>query len=149
DAFAKLKIAEIKSTMKGQVPGFGDTDLTVEDTFQLPTKFKKVLTGKSFGQEVRISWAIEGDKFWFREGDKPAMDFDLKGKPGAAGQSHPLSVLESLLAGATKDQQLALLKDVKVDGGTLLVVEHQPSGQPSLTLYVDKETGLLTKTKQK
>src|SRR5437870_2881714 len=68
-AIAKLKTAYVKSTLKGTLPKLGLTEMTMEDTFDLPNRFRKALKAKIAGQDLAVTWAINGKECWYKENE--------------------------------------------------------------------------------
>jgi hypothetical protein len=145
DGILRLRTATVKYTFKGTLPGLpvaGETDITVEETYQLPRQMKKVIVGKQGDMPAKITWAIDGDQWWSLGGDGKVhvqkWDKDLE------SQLRTYLVLEKLAMLSAKDLKMTVLGESDVGGRKVLGVRVQAENPPyDINWYFDKEKGLL------
>jgi hypothetical protein len=148
EAIMKLRVAEVKYTTWVALPGMGEGEVNVEETYQLPKQIKKVITGKFGGKDVDLTWAVidGGKKWWYRDGGGETKVMD--GNMDLESQYRPYLPLEKLvLVLKHKDTKLTVLGEKK-EGKRVLVglTMTPPKGGPA-DVYFDKETGLLAEIK--
>jgi hypothetical protein len=140
----RLRVAKVTYTMQGDLAFLGmpgGMDLTVEETYQLPRRIKKVIKGKVAGMgEMRVAWAIDGHRSWYKEGAGNVQTRELMGD--IESNYRPFQIIEQLAndglfqwspaAAAGDDGSIAVLGTLKTTGG-------------EVTFFFDKKTGLLTR----
>src|SRR5262245_37649109 len=97
DQIKKLRVAQVNYTARGNMPFLpiaGDVDISVEETYQMPRQIKKVIKGKAGGMDISLTWAINGDKWWYRDKDGKTVVVDKK--LDVEGQFRPYQILEQL-----------------------------------------------------
>jgi hypothetical protein len=136
----KLRIAQVKYTMRTLLPAEDDMDLTVEETYRLPGKMRKVMKGIHNKTDIEASWAINGDTYWFRGPDGKVSTIN---DPQALEKNYrPFLILDHLLALQAGEMQARWLGDKKMDEGSLIGVSVTlPTGPTELWFH--KNTGLL------
>jgi len=119
-------------------------DLDTEWTVQVPDKFRLQITVAIEGHTVNLTMILNGEKMWFLAN-------------GQLQDSPPEQLAEmltemnrmratSLTPLLTKDEfQLATVKEKVVNGKPAAGVAVRNFKRPVVTLYFDKETGLLVK----
>ncbi len=143
-AIAKLNTAYIKSTLKGTIPKLGPVDMAMEDTFDLPNRFRKALKVKTADKQVAITWAIDGNKCWYKQDEYPVVDIKVERAPDS--QYHPLNMIQQLV-GIVDNVDLRLLQDRRVDDQVLTSVEATHKGKILATFYFEKEAAVLARGK--
>ncbi len=144
----KLRTMRIKLNGKGaMIPGQAEIAFAIEDTWQMPDRYKTVSEFEFQGNRVSQTQIINGDQGW--------MNFN--------GQTQPLPVaaltemkeqkyaedLDRLLDLKSDDYNLEVLSDeVNVDGQPTVGIKISREGHRNVELYFDKSTGLLLKRKQ-
>ncbi|HKB04247.1 MAG TPA: hypothetical protein VKD90_18630 [Gemmataceae bacterium] len=119
-------------------------DLDTEWTVQVPDKLRLQMTVAVQGQNIDLTIILNGEKMWFlvngqhQEGDAPQLAELLTEMNRMWATS-----LTPLLAG--DEFQLATAKEKLVNGKPAAGVAVRNGKRPVVTLYFDKETGLLVK----
>jgi hypothetical protein len=138
------KFAALKVQTKGKFYGMGDgIDYKAEESFQAPDRFflKIDATGFSF------SSTVNGDKGWIKFGDN-VMEM-TKEQMEKAKEDLYAGGLARLLPLKHKGVTLSQLGEVKVDGKPAVGVRAESKGHADVSLYFDKESGLLVKTERR
>jgi hypothetical protein len=144
---AKLRTMRIKVKGKGAMaPGQADMAFTLEDTWQMPDKYKTVTSCELNGAPFVQSMVINGEQGWM----------------GANGQTQPMPAmaltemkeqkyaedLDRLLSLKDGQYRLSTIAEVDVDGQPAVGVKITSEGHRDVRLYFDKSTGLLVKREQ-
>jgi hypothetical protein len=137
---ARLRVARIKSTITGMLPGVGEMDLQVVDTLQLPNQIKKDIKGHCLGKELSLVWAINRDRWWYQEGQGEIKE--MEGNPDSEKEYHPFAVWRQLLQAREEGHDLSALGETQVEGQALIGV-RDTAGQLTQSYYFDATTGLL------
>ena len=146
-ALAKYRAG--KSRGKGTLHGPGGAvPFTLESVFQLPDKAKDVLELDQGGRKVRQVAVVNGATVTITEDgrDVPlpeAMKQNLKEVPHIVKATRLVPLLKE------KEYELTALPEIKVDGRPAAGVRVSAKGHKDLSLYFDKETGLLAKMEHK
>jgi hypothetical protein len=129
---------------KGKFYGFGDgIDYTAESSLQLPDKVRTTIEGPMF----KFVQVINGDKGWVSANDDTnEMNMDQleagKGEIYASKLSHLVTI-------TGPDYKLTPLGEVKVDDKPALGIRVEHKGQKDVSLFFDKDSGLLVKSERK
>jgi hypothetical protein len=144
EALTKYKGGQSKNKGKITVPGVGELDFTQEVAIMLPDKLKESLELDIANQKIRVVTIANGDSVSIEAGgmEVPITD-DIKKALKDAQAMMKATRLVSLAQG--KDVELSPLGEVKVEGKPALGILAKVKGQKDLSLFFDKETGLLTK----
>ncbi|HEV3443675.1 MAG TPA: hypothetical protein VG099_03475 [Gemmataceae bacterium] len=142
----RLKAVQAKS--KGNIQLFGGLDFTQEMTTSFDGKFKEVMNLEANGQKINVVTLYNGQK----------GALTLNGKE----QELPEKVLEELkeasyaikaarLVPLLSDPMytLSALGEVKVNDKPAVGVKVSSKGHRDISLYFDKDTGLLAKTESR
>jgi len=134
----------MKSKIKGVMhDGKDETPFTAQLISQYPLQFKQTLDVGG----IHLVTVLNGKGAWQRDNDDPAVEQQgdkLESLKREAFVNY-ISSLEPLLQGK-KEFTLTLVGESKVQGHGAVGVKVQSAGKPDVTLYFEKETGLLTKT---
>jgi len=117
-----------------------DMDVQIEEVFQLPGQFKRVVraTGK---EKLVIVYVINGDQGWSRFGDGPVLPI-----PQAANHDlHDFVRFFGLPASPPGDARYSLLGEQLVNGRPTEGVRMEAGEAGTFDLYFDTERGLLVK----
>jgi hypothetical protein len=148
DNLAKMNAATWKA--KGMFYGFGAEGIpfTGDFAFEHPDKFRAAIDSDFNGQKFQFVTVINGDKGWRRMSDDTnELDKDqLK-------EQHEVMWFNALVSLAPlvhhKDLKLTSLGESKVEGRPAEGVKVSAKGRRDVSLYFDKETGLLVKAASK
>ncbi len=130
---------------KGKFTGGGfELPYTAEWAFQSPDKYRFVFTGTVGDAKINMTVVVNGEKAWEAEGDKSReiTGEKLEQTRNEAYQFR-VSALTPLLT--DKDFTLATAKGKDVDKKPTVAVKVTHDKKPPITLYFDKESGLLVK----
>jgi hypothetical protein len=147
----KLRVATVKFTLKGTRPGLplgGATDITVEETYQLPRQIKKVITGKQGPLPIKLAWAIDGDKVWIQDsdGEVKVQKWDQDNE----NSFRAYLVMEQLARLSPDEYAMTALGESDVKGHKVLGVRVRSDKlRYDADLFFDKATGLLRAMKSK
>jgi hypothetical protein len=142
----KFKAGQIKT--KGKIELFDGLPFTQEITYQLPNQFKEVTDLEVMGQKVAVTTGFDGQKGWL-EVNGQAQELDDKLLTELKEAAHMLRV--SRLTSLLEDQALKLssLGEVKVEGKAATGVRVEAKGFRDISLFFDKDSGLLVKTERR
>lgn len=130
---------------KGTFTGGGfSLPYTAEWAFQAPDKFRFALVGTIGDAKINLTAAITGDKGWESDGDK-VRDITGEKLEYTRSEAYQLWVTALTPLLAEKGFTLATAPGKDVDRKPTVGVKVTRDKQPSMTLYFDKETGLLVK----
>jgi hypothetical protein len=146
-AMLKLDTGRATWTMHQILRDHGEDDVTIEETFDLPDRIKRVIRGKSAGKPTDVAWVIDGDKCWYKEGGQKTRE--LPSPPAADSEPGPLRLLRSLRDAPRQDLRVALVEEVQAGGQTLQGVELTSGNEPAEHAYFDKATGLIARYRSK
>jgi hypothetical protein len=146
EAQSKFKAGHTKA--KGKIELFGGLEFTQEASFMLPDKFKETVDMEVMGQKVHVVTVLNGTKILIEANGK-AVPVEDKIKEAVQDGVYALKVsqLVSLLKG--KDFELSALGEVKVEGKPAVGVRVASKGHKDVSLFFNKETGLLAKVERR
>ena len=146
EALNKYKAGQTRT--KGQIELLGSLPFTQEITFQLPNQFREVMELEAGGQKVLVVTVFNGEKGWLEVTGKPQeLDEKLLTELKEAGHLLRTSRLTALLD--DKECKLSPLGEAKVNGRPAVGVRVECKGFRDLSLYFDKDTGLLAKSERR
>jgi len=141
-----LKYTAATARTKGMFHGFGQAlPIKGEFTSQWPNKTKVSLELEAMGQELKFVAVADGKQGWRRIND----DVVEMSEEQLAEQKHSsFHGYVSSLAGLLLDKDITLkpLGESKIDGRTVVGIKASKPGHRDISLYFDKETGLLTRS---
>jgi outer membrane lipoprotein-sorting protein len=143
ELLAKHKAAQSKTKGKITLPGVGETDFSQELSYMLPDKFKDQMELKVGGQAIGVLTIVNGDKVTL-EVNGTAVDQAEKVRTAIKEAAHMIEVAR-LITLKDKAYELSLIGDDKVDGRKVVGVRVSKKGAKDVSLYFDKETGLIAK----
>jgi outer membrane lipoprotein-sorting protein len=141
---AKFKAAQWKAKGALQLPGF-KVSYTGKYSFQAPNQFRIDMDSEFGGQKIAIGVGTDGMTAWEKSGDQ-SQEQNMKKAQAFKDSVYGIN-LARVLPLKDKDITLATAGEEKVGGKPALGVLAKSKGQPDVTLYFDKDTGLLVKTK--
>jgi len=138
----KLKASRTQG--KGTVSIMGqDFPFTIDLYQQMPDKVRTVLKLNINGMDVSIVQILNGDKGWAQiQGMTMDADADALGQMKASVYAARLSMLTPLTGSG---YTLTTLGESKVNGKAAVGVKVASAGQKDVSLYFDKDSGLLVK----
>ena len=119
---------------------------TADWAFQGPDKYRFALAGEFGDVKLNMTVVVNGEKAWGKEGDKVE---ELTGEKLEQTRNEVYQLWVTSLTPLLTDKGFTLknAKSKKVDGSErTAAVEVTRDKRPAVTLYFDKETGLLVKT---
>lgn len=156
ERLAKLRTAELAFDFKGSdfplVAGkkLESFDVKVREVYNLPNQLKKSIEGKIRAagmlkdEEIKLTWAIDGEKVWVREGAGKVEV--MKGKPLAAEEQYrPLQIFEMLARYDAFTWTQA--GDIPTDPEDKLIAMRATGPGVDAVLLFNKASGLLARTR--
>jgi hypothetical protein len=142
----KYKAGQMK--VKGKIELLGGLEFTQESSYMLPDKFKESIDMEVMGQKVHVVTVYNGKKIQIEANGKE-INVEDKVKDVIKDTLYVMKVsqMTSLLKG--KDFELSALGEVKVEGKPAVGVLVKSKGQKDVSLYFNKETGLLAKVEHR
>ncbi len=142
---ARTKTGHIKSKMVGAYAKQSDFNVTCEETFDLPQRYRRTIEGTVNDKPIHTEYAVNGRRGWIRQGEGPPQDFPVA--ENFPLENHWHTFLAQLPLLRNKDTQLKLLGE-KQRGPRSLVGIQVVSPRGTADLYFDKSTGLLAWTRR-
>jgi hypothetical protein len=140
----KYPAAQVKNKGKIVLPMLGETDFTQEVSYMLPDKIKEVLVLDVAGQKITVTSIFNGDKGSIdANGNAVPVTDAIKEVLKEAVYRMKVARVTPLLK--DKAYELSSLGEVKVNDKPALGVQVKSKGHKDVSLYFDKETGLLAK----
>ncbi len=145
-AAATTMPAAIKMKIKGvfHEEQLGDISFTGETATQYPDQFRHTLdVGAGIGTLIEV---LNKNRGWFRDNES-VNEADAPGLQEMQNSAYVdyLTTLFPLLLG--KGLTLSNLEESKVAGKAAVGIKVESAGKPDVSLYFDKESGLLVKTR--
>lgn len=140
----KMKAVQTKSKGKITIPGAGAVDFSQEVSAMLPHKLKESIEIQVMGQTVNILTLVDGDKITI-EANGQTIDGGDKVKEAIKGAGHVMQVARMAPLLKDKGFELSLIGEDKVEGKKVIGIRATKKDQKDVSLYFDRETGLLTK----
>jgi hypothetical protein len=123
---------------------FADTDIIMEDTFQLPGQFKRVMHARGQGKPFSMTWVLSDGKGWLRRGDDASQPFE---SDQSEQLEHPLSRFCNVGYLLDPELRLSVIGDENVWGSSTVVLRAESPKSRSGELSINKATALLAKSK--
>jgi hypothetical protein len=145
---AKLRTMRIKvEGTTNLVPGQPNLPFTVQDTWQMPDRYKTESSLRLMGQKITQTQVIDGDKGWLRaDGQVQDMPKDALAEMKEQKYAEDLDRLGFL---NDKGITLSVLAAMKIGGKPAVGVLVKSKGHRDVKLYFDKASGLLVKREQR
>jgi hypothetical protein len=128
---------------KGLLYVGGGLFFSQEVQLQLPDQYRDSTILSIGGQDLPIIMVLNGDKGWVRANNE-TKDMDERMKTETLEGLY-LARLTRLLALKDKGLELTALGESKIEGRTALGIKVTTKGRRDVSLYFDKDTGLLLK----
>jgi uncharacterized protein YifN (PemK superfamily) len=144
---SKYKAAHVKG--KGTMTVMGmDVSFTVELYSQSPNKVRTDMVLEVMGNKFPVSQVYDGKKGWAKQADQ-VMELEGDQLQDMKDEAYG-NYLESLVPLA-KDKNLKLeaVPEIKVEGKPAVGVKVESKEHKDMTMYFDKDSGLLVMTKRK
>jgi hypothetical protein len=148
ETLTKYQAAQGKNKGTIKIAGVGEVEFTEEVSYQLPDKFKEKLEIEVGGRKVNILTIANGDKASIKANGK-AVDVTDAIKQNLKDAQYVLKISRMVPLIKDKGYELATLGEVKVEDKPTVGVRISSKGQKDISLYFDKETGLLAKAEHR
>jgi outer membrane lipoprotein-sorting protein len=138
--------SQIKTKGKLHIMGL-DLEFNQEVSIQAPDKFKEVMAMTVMGNNVVVTSVYNGKEAWIRAGDT-----DVPVNDEILAEFKEASYVMGLVQGALlKDKSLkvSVVGEAKVKDKPALGVMISRKGNKDVTVYFDKETGLIAKVEMR
>jgi hypothetical protein len=139
----KNKAAQLKSKGKINIPGAGEFDFTQETAFMLPDKFRDSIEFTVMNMKINVVTVVNGEKVSLELNGKEIDGAD-KVKKAIQDTGHVMDV-GRLVTLKDKAYELSLIGEDKVEGKKVIGVRVTKKGQKDVSVFFDKETGLIAK----
>ncbi len=148
EPLAKLPGIEIRAKGKLKLPGVGEVDFTQHALAMPPDKIKEELELTVMGQNVTVRTIANGDTISIVANgqDVPVPD---EAKTALKDAGYMMRVARLVPLVREKGFELSLYGDAKVEGKPAVGVRVTHKGQKDITLFFDKETGLVVKVERR
>jgi hypothetical protein len=140
---AKLTRVEIKVKGKAELPGLGMVPMTIEDSWQLPDKYRTSFKVEAMGQTFTQIIILNGSAAWAMANGR-SVQLPPEAIAEFREQFHAES-LDTLLPLKDKRYTISLLPESKVEDRAVVGIHVKAKGHRDVKLYFDKETGHLLK----
>ena len=141
---AKLRTMRIKvEGTTALIPGQPDLPFTIEDTWQMPKRYKTTSTFRLMGRQLIQTQVLDGDRGWIRI-DGQSQDLPKEAITEMSEQKYAED-LDRLAFLKARGIQLSALDELKVDGRPAVGVIVKSAGHRDVKLYFDVASGLLVK----
>jgi hypothetical protein len=141
---AKLRTMRIK--VEGNtdlIPGQPNSPITIEDTWQMPQRYKTTSSFQFMGNTITQTQAIDGDTGWAQfNGQTQNLPKEALAEMKEQKHAEDLDRLSCL---NEKGIELSTLDETKVDGKPAQCVLVKSKGHRDVKLYFNKSSGLLVK----
>ncbi len=146
EALTKYPAGQTKA--KGKLEILGGLEFTQEGSFMLPDKIKEVMEMEVMGQKVRVVSVFDGTKAFIQANgqDVPITDSI---KEAFKDGIYAIKVARLVPLLKEKEFELSALGEVKVEGKPAVGVRVARKGQKDVSLFFNKETGLLAKVEHR
>jgi len=146
EKLSKLRAVQAKS--KGNIQLFGGLDFTQEMTTSFDGKFKEVMNLEANGQKINVVTLYNGQKGTLTLNGK---DQELPEKVLEELKEASYAIKAARLVPLLSDPMytLSALGEVKVNDKPAVGVKVSSKGHRDISLYFDKDTGLLAKTESR
>jgi hypothetical protein len=146
EAKAKLKAAQTRA--KGKIEVLGGIEFTQESAYMLPDKFKETVDTEVMGQKVHVVTVYDGKDIHIQANGN-AVPVEDKMKEMIKDTLYSMKVAQMVPLLKDKAFELSALGELKVDGKPAVGVLVKSKGQKDVSLYFNKETGLLAKVERR
>ena len=146
EALTKFQAGQTRA--KGKIELLGGLEFTQQSSFMLPDKLKETVDMEVMGQQVRVVSIVNGTKLSIEaNGQEVPVEDKVKDMLKDAGYAMKVSRLVPLVK--EKGFELAPLGEVKVNDKPAVGVRVSSKGEKDISLFFDKETGLLAKVERR
>jgi hypothetical protein len=144
---AKLRTMRIKvEGTTDLIPGQPNSPISIEDTWQMPRRYKTSSSFQFMGNAVTQTQAMDGDTGWAQfNGQTQDLPKEALAEMKEQKYAEDLDRLSFL---NEKGIELSALDETKVDGKPALGVLVKSTGHRDVKLYFDKSSALLVKRRQ-
>jgi hypothetical protein len=147
EKMAKAKAGRSKT--KGTLELFNTSlPFTQDMTYQLPNQFREELELEAAGQKIKVATVFNGTKGWIEVNDK-VQELDDKMQSELKEAGHLMRVARLTMLLEDKGCKLAPLGEAKVNGKAAVGIRVECKGFRDVSLYFDKDGGLLLKTERR
>jgi hypothetical protein len=152
EALTKHQAGQTKSKGKLTIPGLGETDFTSESAFMLPDKFKETVDLEVMGKKINVVTIANGDQVSIDttvDGNNIPVKITDEIKDALKEQQYMMKAARLVALTKDKSFQLEPLGEVKVEGKPAVGIRVSSKGHKDLSLYFNKDTGLLAKSERR
>ncbi len=144
EALTKYKAVQASSKGKITLPGVGEVDFTQEVATMLPDKVKETMHLDIDGKQITIVTLMNGDVVSIEAAGKDVPITD-EIKMALKEAQYLMKVVKFVPLLKDKSYELSLIGEDKVEGKPVVGVLVKSKDHKDVSLFFDKETGLLAK----
>lgn len=144
-AFSQWSCGYLKYRTRGGAFPAQAGEVTLEDTFQLPGHFKRVMRMDAGGEEVVTVFVINHGNGWTKQGDRPA---EPKENNFTEQTQHPFAGYSNLSPCLDEDVRLTKVGGEKVNGRETITIRTESEKLGTVDFNFDSATGLLRKLRK-
>ena len=148
DNLKKFKDTAVHVKAKANINQGGGIEANME-VFAGDKKFKQVLQFNINGMDITQVTCYDGKELWVAINGKVAMTIKDEKELAAVKEEAQADELAGLVLLKDKGVELSVIGDDKVDGKAVVGVRVSRKDRKDVSMYFDKETGLLVKTKSR
>jgi hypothetical protein len=141
-ALSQWKCGIVKYKTKGDIFPGESTECVMEDTFQLPGHFKRVMRAESDGKNFSVIFVYNHRKGWTKKEDAPAEQVE---NPLPERTEHPFAEYSRLPMIGGNDFQLIEPSGERIDGKEVIGIRVRHAGLNPFDCYFARQTGLMLK----
>jgi len=138
----------LRTKTKGTLHVMGlDLDFTQDVSVQMPNKFREVMELTVMNKNITVTSVYNGKEGWIRSND---MDVEVSKEILAEFKeaAYTIGLMQGLFL-KDKTVKYSLVGEAKVKDKPAIAVTVSKEGAKDVTLYVDKETGLIAKVEMR
>lgn len=145
DKLPTWKVGAIKYRATGSGDVAAASEAIVEDTFQLPGKFKRVARLKRGDEEKTIITVVKDGKGWEKKGDAETREIN---NDFTEKKEHPFAAFANLRPILEPDVKLIRAGEMEVNGKPCQIVRVDSPRLDPMALFFDKTNALLLQTRK-
>jgi len=148
ETIAKLQAGQAKNKGKIDLPGVGETEFTQEIAYMMPDKLKDTFEIQVMGQKVTVVTLVNGDKVTIEANGQNIEPPDAA-KTALKDARQMMKVSRLVAIVREKGYELSLIGEAKVEGKDAVGVRVSKKDAKDISLFFDKQTGLLAKVEHR
>jgi hypothetical protein len=144
-SFGKANVGRTTMEIDGAFEAGIKGRFTKIDSFKLPGQLRRVVQGKSEGQDVNLTYVFNGEEGWMQINNAEPVDIPMS---GAITQTYPGDSLMAVLSLRSGHVELAVESQQELDGQPVNCVRITVDGRYTGNTYFHKQTMLPVASKK-